>query len=159
MAAVEIELKLAQDDDAHQLASFARDLIEAGLGWSYQPQRMASMIDDPEIVTLVACERGKPVGFASMRFGDTRAHLVLLAVQPEHQRRGIGRRLVLWLLESARVAGITSIHVELRMSNMPAFAFYRALGFAETIRVHGYYRGRETARRMIRMLAADPARH
>jgi ribosomal protein S18 acetylase RimI-like enzyme len=94
-----------------------------------------------------------------MRFGDTRAHLVLLAVQSEHQRRGIGRRLVLWLLESARVAGITSIHVELRMSNMPAFAFYRALGFAETIRVHGYYRGRETARRMIRMLAADPARH
>jgi ribosomal protein S18 acetylase RimI-like enzyme len=159
MAALDIELKLAQDDDAHQLATFARDLIEAGLGWSYQPQRIASLIDDPEIVTLVARERGEPIGFASMRFGETRAHLILLAVQPDHQRRGIGRSLVLWLLETARVAGITSIHVELRMSNVPAFAFYRALGFAETIRVHGYYRGRETARRMIRMLVADPARH
>jgi ribosomal protein S18 acetylase RimI-like enzyme len=158
MAALDIELALAEDADAHRLASFARDLIEAGLGWSYQPQRMASLIDDPEIVTLVARERGEPIGFASMRFGDTRAHLILLAVQPAHQRRGIGRRIVLWLLDTARVAGITSVHVELRMSNMPAFGFYRSLGFAETIRVHGYYRGRETARRMIRMLTVQPAR-
>ena len=29
---------------------------------------------------------------------------------------------------------------------------YRALGFSETIRVPGYYRGRESALRMIRML-------
>jgi ribosomal protein S18 acetylase RimI-like enzyme len=158
MAALDLELALAQDADAQLLAGFARDLIEAGLGWSYQPQRMASLIDDPDVVTLVARERGKPVGFASMRFGDSRAHLILLAVQPTHQRRGIGRRLVLWLLDSARVAGITSVHVELRMSNMPAFGFYRSVGFAETIRVQGYYRGRETARRMIRMLSADTAR-
>jgi len=158
MAALDVELTLAEDADADPLASFARDLIEGGLGWSYQPQRMASLIDDPEIVTLVARDRGEPIGFASMRFGDTRAHLILLAVQPGHQRRGIGRRIVLWLLDTARVAGITSVHVELRMSNMPAFGFYRSLGFAETIRVHGYYRGRETARRMIRMLTVHPAR-
>jgi ribosomal protein S18 acetylase RimI-like enzyme len=158
MAALDIELALAEDADAHPLASFARDLIEAGLGWSYQPQRMASLIDDPDIITLVARERGEPIGFASMRFGDTRAHLILLAVQPALQRRGIGRRIILWVLDSARVAGIPSVHVELRMSNMPAFGFYRSLGFAETIRVHGYYRGRETARRMIRMLAVQSAR-
>jgi len=33
-----------------------------------------------------------------------------------------------------------------------AYTFYRALGFSETIRVPGYYRGRESALRMIRML-------
>jgi ribosomal protein S18 acetylase RimI-like enzyme len=66
--------------------------------------------------------------------------------------------LVVWLLESARVAGIASVHVELRMANAPAFAFYRAVGFTETIRIHGYYRGRETARRMIRMLSVGGAR-
>lgn len=32
MAALDIELALAEDADAHRLASFARDLIEAGLG-------------------------------------------------------------------------------------------------------------------------------
>ena len=55
-------------------------------------------------------------------------------------------------LESAQVAGVSSVHVELRASNAPAYAFYRSLSFVETIRVPGYYRGRETALRMIRML-------
>ena len=60
--------------------------------------------------------------------------------------------MIEWLLASAQVAGVSSVHVELRASNAPAYAFYRALGFVETIRVPGYYRGRETALRMIRML-------
>jgi len=45
-----------------------------------------------------------------------------------------------------------SVHVELRASNEAALSFYRATGFAETFRVPGYYRGRETAVRMIRLL-------
>ena len=154
MAALDIVLGLASDGDSEQLAAFSRDLIEAGLGWSYQPDRIASLIDDPDTVTLVARARGAPAGFASMRFGDTRAHLILLAVDPRHQRHGVGRRLMDWLIESARVAGIASVHVELRMANAAAFAFYRSVGFSETIRIRGYYRGRETARRMIRMLAS-----
>ena len=158
MAALDIELGLANDGDSQPLAVFSRDLIEAGLGWSYQPERIASLIDDPDTITLVARARGLPVGFAAMRFGDTRAHLILLAVAPRHQRHGVGRRLMDWLIESARVAGIASIHVELRMANAAAFAFYRSVGFSETIRIRGYYRGRETARRMIRMLSSAPHR-
>ena len=158
MAALDIELGLANGNDSQPLAAFSRDLIEAGLGWSYQPDRIASLIDDPDTITLVARARGLPVGFASMRFGDTRAHLILLAVEPRHQRHGVGRRLMDWLIESARVAGIASVHVELRMANVAAFAFYRSVGFSETIRIRGYYRGRETARRMIRMLTPSPHR-
>ena len=41
-------------------------------------------------------------------------HLSLLAVSPTYQRRGIARRLIAWLLDSATVAGTSSIHVELR---------------------------------------------
>ena len=55
-------------------------------------------------------------------------------------------------MESAATAGVASIHVELRARNTGAHAFYRAIGFAETLRVPGYYSGRETAIRMIRML-------
>src|SRR5256885_10067329 len=43
-----------------------------------------------------------------MEFGDERAHLVLLAVRPSHRRSGIGQRMVEWMLESARCAGIRS---------------------------------------------------
>jgi ribosomal-protein-alanine N-acetyltransferase len=89
-----------------------------------------------------------------MEFGDDRAHLVLLAVQPRHRRNGVGRQLVEWLLESARTAGIESVHLELRASNEAARRFYRALGFAETVLMPRYYGGREAAMRMIRLLRA-----
>ncbi len=152
MAYRNIPLGFARLSEAHALALMSRDLIETGLGWVYRTQRIAALIGDPEAVALVARDSPRPVAFAVMTFGDERAHLVLLAVRSTHQRRGIARRMVEWLLRTAAVAGIASIHVELRADNRPAYALYRALGFAETLRVAGYYRGREAAVRMIRLL-------
>ena len=62
--------------------------------------------------------------------------------------------MLAWLLESATVAGISSLHVELRAGNTAARRLYRSVGFVETLRLPGYYRGRESALRMIRMLRA-----
>jgi ribosomal-protein-alanine N-acetyltransferase len=87
-----------------------------------------------------------------MQLFDERAHLVLLAVRPSHQQRGIGRRLTDWLVASATTAGVASVHVELRAENRAAYALYRKTGFTETLRLQGYYRGRETAIRMMRLL-------
>ena len=148
----DLQFHFARPRDAQALALMARDLIETGLGWTYQPRRISELIHDPETVTLVARDAGQLVGFAVMTFGDERAHLILLAVRRTHQRRGIARRLLNWLLESATVAGVASVHVELRASNRPAYLFYRMMGFAETVHVPGYYRGRESAVRMLRML-------
>ena len=139
------------------MAAMSRDLIEEGLGWSYQPERVRRLIGDPEIASVVARRNGQLAGFGIMRFGEERAHLVLLAVRPAHQRSGIGRRIVDWLVESAGVAGIASIHVELRAQNKSGFAFYQALQFSETMRLTGYYSGRETAIRMLRMLRSPLA--
>jgi len=150
----DIPLGFARPSDAHVLALMSRDLIETGLGWVYRTEGIAKLIGDPQAVALVARDSPRAVGFAVMTFGDEHSHLVLLAVRPTHQRRGIARRMIEWLLRTAVVAGIASIHVELRADNRPAYALYRDLGFAETLRVPGYYRGRETAVRMIRLLCA-----
>jgi ribosomal-protein-alanine N-acetyltransferase len=137
-----------------RLAAMSRDLIETGLGWHYRPERVAKFLEDPETATVVACDRERTVGFAIMQLFDERAHLVLLAVRPSHQQRGIGRRLTDYLVASATTAGVASVHVELRADNRAAFALYRRTGFAETLRLQGYYRGRETAIRMMRLLRA-----
>ena len=152
MAAVDIELALAQPDDASELARLSRDLVEIGLDWTYRPDRIRALIRNADIVTLIARDGHQVAGFAIMEFGVERAHLVLLAVRPSHQRDGIARRLIVWLVESAAVAGMASIHVELRTSNTAAFAFYRAMGFAPTLRLEGYYQRRESAVRMLRLL-------
>lgn len=136
----------------------SRALIEVGLGWRYTPRRIAALISDPETVALVACDASRIHGFAIMQFGDETAHLTLLCVQPNQQRRGIGRRLHEWLAESAQVAGIASIELELRADNAVALAFYRRLGFVETGLVQRYYSGVIDARRMARSLRQDASR-
>ena len=156
-----ITIRLAESRDAQAIALMSRDFIEAGLGWKYDAARVLRAIRDRDTVAVVACEGGKSGrgminGFAIMEFGDERAHLVLLAVRPAHRRSGIGRHLLEWLLESARCAGIASVHLELRAANDPARRFYRAMGFYETVLVPGYYRSgegrKEGALRMLRVL-------
>lgn len=149
-----IVLGFARRSDARALSLMARDLIEAGLGWEYREERITRFIEDAETVALVARDGPDAIGFAVMTFGDERAHLTLLAVSPTYQRRGIARRMLAWLLESAAVAGVSSLHVELRAGNTAARRLYRSSGFVETLRLPGYYRGRESALRMIRMLRA-----
>jgi len=152
MATVNVELALASLRHAEMLAVMSRDLIEAGLGWGYRPERMAELITARDTSTLVAHERTRCVGFAVMTFGEERAHLILLAVRPTHRRRGIARRMLTWLLDSAATAGMASVHLELLEDNAAARAFYRALNFSETIRLPGYYRGQKAAVRMTLVL-------
>jgi ribosomal protein S18 acetylase RimI-like enzyme len=152
MNLADVALRLARRADAPMLAAMSRDLIETGLGWHYRPERVGRLLDDPETVTLVACAGEQTAGFAIMTLGDERAHLVLLAVHPQHQQRGIGRRMTEWLVATAVTAGMAAVDVELRAGNTAANALYRATGFAETRRLPGYYRARETAIRMTRTL-------
>ena len=157
-----ITIRLAEPRDAQAIALMSRDFIEAGLGWKYDAPRVLRAIRDRETLAVVACEGGKHPrggavnGFAIMECGDERAHLVLLAVRPSHRRTGIGKRILEWVLESARTAGIASVHLELRANNEAARRFYRAMGFYETVLVPGYYRSgegrKEGALRMLRVL-------
>ena len=156
-----ITIRVAEPRDAQAIAMMSRDFIEAGLGWKYDAPRVLRAVRDRETLAVVACEgpkssRGAINGFAIMEFGDERAHLVLLAVRPSHRRSGIGQRMLDWLVESARCAGIASIHLELRAGNDAARRFYRAMGFYETVLVPGYYRSgegrKEGALRMLRVL-------
>jgi len=153
-----ITVGLAARSDAQAIATLSRDLIECGLGWEYRAERVRELIAAPDIASLVARDGDRVMGFAIMSFGEEYAHLVLMAVRPAGQRRGIARRMTQWLVDTAVTAGIASIHLELRAQNKDGFAFYRALGFSETLRLPGYYRGRETAIRMIRVLRPPQAK-
>ena len=159
---VSVTIRIAEPGDARAIAEMSRDYIESGLGWRYDPAHILRAMRRRESVVLAASERptyvagARPAiaGFSIMDFGDERAHLVLLAVQPLQRRRGIGRRMVDWLMESALAAGMASVHLELRADNEAARRFYRALGFSETVLMPRYYNGREAAMRMLRVLRA-----
>jgi ribosomal-protein-alanine acetyltransferase len=126
----------------------SRQLIEHGLAWSWNEERVERCLRNRDCIVLAARDRRRVVGFAIMEFYAIHAHLNLLAVQPGHQRQGIGRQLLEWLEASARTAGIFTVHLEVRASNGGAQAFYEKLKFRETGRKIAYYDGREDAVRM-----------
>ncbi len=143
--------RLGQPADAYEIAVMSRYLIEVGLrGWTWPPERVAKAIKARDTNVVVAEVKQHVIGFAIMDFGDTSAHLSLLAVKPTHQRCGIGKRLMAWLEEAALTAGITTVSLELRSNNFAGRAFYRMLGYKELSYIPGYYRGAETAVKMAR---------
>jgi ribosomal-protein-alanine N-acetyltransferase len=143
----------ARRRDAPRLAAMSRRLIEAGLDPCWTADRIERHLQHPDSVVLAARTAGSISGFAIMQYGDDAAHLNLLAVERGQQRQGIGRQLVGWLEDTARVAGTFTIRLEVRATNRTARAFYAALGYRETGCVRGYYQGVEDAHRFERSLA------
>jgi ribosomal-protein-alanine N-acetyltransferase len=133
----------------------SRRLIEAGLEPSWPADRVLRHIRHAESVALTARSDGELLGFAIMQFGDATAHLNLFAVESSSRRRGIGKRLLAWLEETAITAGTFLIQLELRATNTEARRFYEAVGYREIARVPGYYQRMEDAIRMERDLRVN----
>ncbi|MEJ2508447.1 MAG: GNAT family N-acetyltransferase [Gammaproteobacteria bacterium] len=153
-----VDIDLARLSDAQTIAAMSRDYIESGLGWSWGPNRVTRSIRCPDTVVLVARARRLLAGFAVMYFGMEEARLNLLAVHPGLRQLGIGRRLIEWLERSALTAGISTVYLEVRVTNRNAQAFYRRLGYRKVQLVPGYYSGVEAAVRMGRDLWASTTR-
>ena len=85
-------------------------------------------------------EAGHPVGFSLFRTVAGEAELLLLAVAPAFQRRGIARRLLDEFMDRAQASGAGRVHLEVRDGN-PAVGMYRAAGFEAAGRRRHYYRG------------------
>ena len=131
-----ITLRLAERGDSNAIATMSRDLIEAGLGWAYRPERIRRMIGNRESNTLLACDQSDPVGFAVMRSCASTSRVgPLFADSP-----GIAAALVAAL---ARQTGATGIAIDIPDINKPAVALAEAAGLKPSF---------ETAR----MYTADP---
>ena len=89
------------------------------------PMRRAS--ESPTTIFLVAALDGSPVGLVRAVYDGTRAMIHLLSVDPDHQRRGIGRALVRAVREVLIRRGAPTMSVTVTEDSA---AFWQRLGFA-----------------------------
>jgi ribosomal-protein-alanine N-acetyltransferase len=73
------------------------------------------------------------------------AHITLLGILPVHQRQGLGRWLLLHLLEDAWARGMSRATLEVRISNQRAIDLYESLGFTALGTRKRYYHDGEDA--------------
>jgi ribosomal-protein-alanine N-acetyltransferase len=94
---------------------------------------------------IVAKVGSRLVGYAGLLFGVDEAHITNVAVDPTWHRHHIGTRLMLTLLDQARVHTSDHVTLEVRVSNHGAQAMYRRFGFAPAGVRQKYYEGVEDA--------------
>ncbi|HWF98439.1 MAG TPA: ribosomal protein S18-alanine N-acetyltransferase [Steroidobacteraceae bacterium] len=88
------------------------------------------------------------IGYGVMSVGAGEAHVLNLCVADDYRCRGLGRRMLLYLLERGGAAGMSEAFLEVRPSNTAAIRLYQAIGFEQVGMRRGYYQaagGREDA--------------
>jgi len=128
-------------DDLGQIMPVMNAAFDPAFGEAWTRSQCAGILPMTGVLLMLARdEGGDALGFYLSRTVGGEAELLLLAVAPEHRRRGVGRKLLDTFMERARTAGARRVHLEVRDGN-PALALYRASGFAQVGRRARYYRG------------------
>jgi [ribosomal protein S18]-alanine N-acetyltransferase len=88
---------------------------------------------------LVARNHRGPLGYGGMWVILDEAHVTTLAVLPRYRRRGLGGRLLRFLMDLALHLGATRMTLEVRISNQEAMDLYKKFGFVQRGMRKQYY--------------------
>ncbi len=95
---------------------------------------------------LVAEYNGRVIGYVMAYLRpDLEGHIMSIAVDPEYRGNGIGKALMLEVMERLVKKGAQYIGLEVRVSNEKAIKLYEKLGFRKVKRIIGYYADGEDA--------------
>jgi len=142
MATIErdVRIEAGTSESIDDVMAVMDDAFGNRFGEAWTRSQLAGILPMGGVSLMLAREPGseEAVGCSLFRSVADEAELLLLAVNPAHHRRGVGRRLLQDFLERARNSGIARVHLEVRDGN-PAVAMYRAAGFSPVGRRRNYY--------------------
>ena len=109
-------------------------------GEAWTRSQLSGILPMAGVSMTLALDRaqGSVIGFSLVRTVAGESELLLIAVMPDMQRRGVGLRLLDHFIEDAREGGVTRVHLEVRDGN-PAIGMYRTAGFSAVGRRRNYY--------------------
>ena len=151
-------LRAATADDLPAIMALETELFPDD-AWS--PETMAAEVAGPHGHYLVAVtEDGAVDGYAGLLAprGSGQGDIQTIAVAPRARRRGLGRTLLLALLNEARRREVAEVFLEVRADNPGARALYEGLGFEEIAVRPNYYPGGVDAVVMRAPLVGEQAR-
>lgn len=125
--------------DVESVRTLADGLPHAPHWTQFSWQRLLDAVALRRVALVAEAAPGIVAGFAIVSLLAPEAELESIAVASEFQRQGVGRLLIHAVEAELRAAEVTALLLEVRPSNIPAQALYRALGFVEAGRRPGYY--------------------
>lgn len=133
-----IERGKSEDLDAVMAVMDAAFGKKFGEAWTRS--QLAGILPMAGVALMLAWDQdsGATVGFSLYRTVADESELLLIAVLPNHHRRGVGKRLLDHFMASAKGDGVARVHLEVRDGN-PAVEMYRRAGFSPVGRRRNYY--------------------
>ena len=122
-----------------QVAAVA-DLEKICFSDPWSERSVASELDNPLSLWLVALDGDTTVGYIGSQTVLDETDMMNVAVAPSHRRMGIGAKLVTALIAALQERGSRSLTLEVRASNQNAQKLYAKLGFTQVGRRPNYYR-------------------
>lgn len=112
----------------------------ATFGERWNIHQCRSMLALPSARVLLASHDDQICGFVISRTSADEMEILMIAVSPNHQNRGIGLSMLNSIFEQAERNHVARIFLEVR-SNNPAQYLYRKLGFEKVGLRKDYYLG------------------
>ena len=119
--------------DPHYREAWTRRQVEDSL---LVPSTFAMLCNEAADATA---QGERAAGFVLARQAADEIELLLIAVDPEHRKKGVGSRLLERFLEVAVQREASKVFLEMRANN-PAVSVYRAAGFEQIGQRANYYR-------------------
>ena len=135
-----IRLRPGETNDLEEVMRIMTAAFQSCFGEAWTRSQCAGILPMHGVSLTLAEQAGQPVGFSLVRTAADEAELLLLAVDPAEQRRGIGQALLDNFIAASLAGGAHRLHLEVRDGN-PAVELYRASGFATAGRRRNYYHG------------------
>ena len=137
-----VRLAPGESADLDAVMEIMASAFDSRFGEGWTRSQCAGILPLSGVVLMLAEDEGRVCGFSLLRTVADEAELLLLAVAPNAQRRGIGGSLLDHFIEHGRRTGVRRLHLEVRDGN-PAVELYRTSGFAIAGRRRNYYHGQD----------------
>lgn len=117
------------------------EAFDPTFGEAWNKSQCLGILGLPGVWLTLGSVDGRAVGFTLTRVIADEAELLLIAVSPRIQGRGLGTLLIESTVNTAILRGAMRMHLEVREGNS-AIQLYRRSGFLPVGRRSAYYRGK-----------------
>lgn len=87
----------------------------------------------------VLVSKNNLIAYAVMSIAAGEAHIFNVCVNKQMRKQGFGRKMMLHLIDVAKLKKVTTVFLEVRPTNLVAQSLYSQLGFSEVGKRKDYY--------------------
>lgn len=129
-------------EDCEQVAAI--EAVSFSMPWSLKA--FTETVQKANFRYFVAEDAGEIIGYCGFLFVLDEAEIPNVCVKASARQKGVGKKMMSFLLEEAAKLGLAVLYLEVRESNVAARRLYESLGFIENgIRKNFYEQPTENA--------------